>query len=241
MILSNITKSYRKAAHSANCSCCHHREKEKFQISNLLLFLPLILAIIIIPKTFADAQKMSEQFVPPGYKECTQVEIGAAAFEARKDLRQKLAHTKIFLRGKVYNSALLKADEIIVYRLEISCCAADGIPMGVVVKLPGKADFQNEEWVGVEGTAQLLSFDEKLKSIDAITSMVPPERIYPYFTATKAFAINPPKHEIFGDYFDPTSGSLFWQLLASALLGLAIFSKRIRYWVHNKIRKDNSK
>jgi Predicted membrane protein len=108
---------------------------------------------------------------------------------------QKLTQSQVFLRGKVILSPLLPKDEIIIYRMVITCCAADGMPLGIVVKLPGKADFKPEEWVGAEGTIQLLPFNEKLKSIDPVVAMVPPQKIYPYFTATMAYQVQPPKDE----------------------------------------------
>lgn len=141
------------------------------------------------------AQDISAQFVPAGYEEYTQLNIGDTIFDTLKEPKQKLTHTKIFLRGKIINSPLLKNDEIILYRMVITCCVADGMPLGIVVKLPGKLDFQPNEWVGVEGTIQLLPFNEKLKSIDPIVAMVPPEKIYPYFAATKAYQVQPPRDE----------------------------------------------
>jgi putative membrane protein len=142
-----------------------------------------------------NAQDVAAQFVPAGYEEYTQLNIGDTIFDTVRAPKQKLTHAKIFLRGKVIRSSLLKADEIIVYRVVITCCAADGMPLGIVVKLPAKLDFQPDEWVGVEGTVQLLPFDEKLKSIDPIAAMVPPEKIYPYFTADKAYQVQPPREE----------------------------------------------
>lgn len=242
MIFSNLTKTYRESLHASGaCHCCHHEESKKLDIGNLLLFLPLILSVLIIPRTFEDTQKMSTKFVPSGYQEYNQLQIGSVTFDTGKNEKWKLTHTKIFLRGKVSKSPILKDDEVIVYRLEITCCAADGIPMGILVKLPEITDFQNDDWVGVEGTIQLLPFDEKLKNIDSITAMLPPEKIYPYFIATKAYRIQKLQHETFGNKFDPVSVTVVWQLLASALIGVLIISKRIRYWVRSIISKISTK
>jgi putative membrane protein len=142
-----------------------------------------------------NAQDVAAQFVPAGYEEYSQLNIGDTIFDIPKGPKQKLIHTKIFLRGKVTHSPLLKTNEIVVYRMVITCCAADGMPLGVVVKLPEKSNFQPDEWVGVEGTIQLLPFDQKLKSIDPIVAMVTPEKIYPYFTATKAYQVQSPRDE----------------------------------------------
>jgi uncharacterized repeat protein (TIGR03943 family) len=127
--------------------------------------------------------------------EYTQLEIGDIIFDTLKAPRQKLLRSRIRLIGKVLRSPLLKPDEIVLYRMIITCCAADGLAAGVRVKLPGPASFQAEEWVGVEGTLQLLPFDPKLQSIDPIISMVTPEKIYPYFTATTVYKVDPPRDE----------------------------------------------
>lgn len=38
-------------------------------------------------------------------------------------------------------------------------------------------------------------------------------------------------------YSDPLSITLIWQFLASALVGFAIFFKRIKFWFQNKFSK----
>lgn len=77
----------------------------------------------------------------------------------------------------------------------ITCCTADALPLGILVKLPEKIQFHDEDWVGGEGTLQLLPFNDKLKTIDPVANMVPPEKVFPYFTATKVYKINAPKDE----------------------------------------------
>jgi putative membrane protein len=143
----------------------------------------------------ADVQDMVSQFVPAGYEEYTQLNIGDTIFDTLKAPKQKLTQAKIFLRGKVLKSANLKKNEIVLYRVVISCCAADGIPLGVLVQLPQNEKFTPDEWVGVEGTIQLLPFNNQLKDIDPIAAMVTPEKIFPYFIATKAYRVQPPRDE----------------------------------------------
>jgi uncharacterized membrane protein YcgQ (UPF0703/DUF1980 family) len=133
--------------------------------------------------------------VPVSLKEYTQLEIGDTLFDTPKVPKQKLLNSKIFLKGKILKSSLLKGDEIVVYRIIITCCAADGIPLGILVKLPEKMVFHDGEWVGVEGTIQLQRFNEKLKTIEPLTNMVSQEKTAPYFTATKAYKVKAPKDE----------------------------------------------
>ncbi len=127
--------------------------------------------------------------------EYTQLQIGDIIFDTPKAPKQKLLNSKIKLIGRVFRSPLLKPDEVVLYRMIITCCAADGLPAGVLVKLPQPQQLQADEWVGVEGTLQLLPFDSKLQSIDPLVSMVTPEKIYPYLMATTSYRVAAPHDE----------------------------------------------
>ncbi len=157
------------------------------------IFLPLLLLLLwmTVPPQ-ADAANPS---APVQYKEYTQLEIGDILFDTPKTPKQKLLKTKIFFRGKVLKSSLLKKEEIVVYRMVVTCCAADMLPLGILVKLPNKMGFYDGDWVGVEGMIQLLPFNEKLKTIEPVANMVPPEKVFPYFNATKVYQVKAPKDE----------------------------------------------
>jgi uncharacterized membrane protein YcgQ (UPF0703/DUF1980 family) len=155
-----------------------------------LSLLLLLLSITVTPQTHA-----ANKPAPVNFKEYTQLEIGDILFDTLKAPKQKLLKSKIFFRGKVMRSALIKNNEAVVYRMVVTCCAADMLPLGILVKLPDQMRFRNGDWVGVEGTLQLLPFNEKLKTLEPVANMVPPEKIFPYFTATKAYKVNPPRDE----------------------------------------------
>ncbi len=156
------------------------------------IFLPLLLLLLwtAVPQTGA-----ANSSAPVQYKEYTQLDIGDILFDTPKAPKQKLLKTKIFFRGKVLKSSLLKKDEIVVYRMVVTCCAADMLPLGILVRLPDKMGFSEGDWVGVEGMVQLLPFNEKLKTIEPVANMVPPEKVFPYFTAAKAYKVKAPKDE----------------------------------------------
>jgi putative membrane protein len=131
----------------------------------------------------------------PAIPEYTQLMIGNILFDTLKAPKTKMLNSKVRLIGKVFKGNLFKPDEIVLYRVVITCCAADGVPAGVLVKLPVKTDFNNEEWVGVEGTISLKPFPKRLEVIDALTTMATPEKQFVYFTAVKAYRIDPPDNE----------------------------------------------
>lgn len=156
------------------------------------IFPPLLLLLLWMAVPQAGAANSP---APVQYKEYTQLDIGDILFDTPKAPKQKLLKTRIFFRGKVLKSSLLKKDEIVVYRMVVTCCAADMLPLGILVKLPDKMRFSEGDWVGVEGMVQLLPFNEKLKTIEPVANMVPPEKIFPYFNATKAYKVRAPKDE----------------------------------------------
>jgi hypothetical protein len=155
-----------------------------------LLFLLLLLSMTGTIQTLAVNNP-----IPASFKEYTQLEIGDILFDTPKVPKQKLLKSKVFFRGKVLKSPLLKNNEVVVYRMVITCCAADALPLGILVKLPGKMQFKDGDWIGIEGTLQLLSFTGRLKTIEPVANMVPPENIFPYFTAIRAYKVNVPKDE----------------------------------------------
>jgi uncharacterized repeat protein (TIGR03943 family) len=131
----------------------------------------------------------------PEIPEYTQLMIGNILFNASKAPKEKMLKSKIRLIGEVFQGNLLKPDEIVLYRVVIVCCAADGVAAGVLVKLPDKTDFRNGEWVGVEGTIALKPFPKRLAAMDVLTAMVTPEKQFAYFTAVKAYRIDPPNNQ----------------------------------------------
>jgi putative membrane protein len=209
--------------HDQQCECCHHEEKQ-FPKGNLILLLPLLLSMFVPPDTLSY-QQPNDQHQPSGnipqiktsgqpgqpanwkisslennlaqseYEEYTQLNIGDIIFDTLKAPKQKLLNSKIFLQGIALHSNQLKENEIVVYRMVISCCAADGMPLGVTIKLPEGTKFTDGEWIGVEGTIQFLPFKEDLKNLEPVAYMVPPEKIYPYLMATKAYRIKAPEEQ----------------------------------------------
>lgn len=202
-------------------SCCRHETKQ-FPKGNLILLLPLFFSMFVPPDTLnyqqpnnlaispsnstSQIQKINKPInrnngtteelpVPPEYEEYTQLDVGDIIFDTLKAPKQKLLSSKIFLQGIALHSKLLKENELVIYRMVISCCAADGIPLGIMVKLPEGTSFKDGDWIGVEGTMQFLPFKEDLKAIEPVAYMVPPEKIYPYFTATKAYKIKVPNEQ----------------------------------------------
>lgn len=61
---------------------------------------------------------------------------------------------EVNLKGFVYRPDRVKPNQFMVVRFEISCCAADGMPSGLLVEWPDSSRFKNDSWVEVQGKIQ---------------------------------------------------------------------------------------
>ncbi len=159
------------------------------------MFLWPLSFLLLMLMTAGPAATAANPTIPAGLKEYTQLEIGAILADGTKSTLRELLAAKVFLQGKISRTPQLKSDEIVLYRMVITCCIADAEPYGVLVKLPGKNDFHDGEWAAVEGTLQLPPIDERVKFIEPVANLIPREKIYPLFTATKAYKITAPTQE----------------------------------------------
>lgn len=242
--------------HSGDC-CCHHHDEQPGSLGNYLIFLPIVMSLLIAPRTLGY-QAGSSQAAPPGrvsqanplqqlnpaenlttrqkqqlkavaqapgggseggngpvvawtapgqnsagpaeMREYTELEIGDILFNPKKAPREKLLRSGVTMIGKVHHSGKLAPDEIVVYRMIITCCAADGLPLGLVVKLPHKMNLPAESWIGVEGSVALPPFPDRLKDLEPVANMVPPAKIYPYLTAINVYPVQAPSDEYLYPY-----------------------------------------
>lgn len=61
--------------------------------------------------------------------------------------------------GFVYRNDQFSEQEFMVSRFTVSCCAADATPIGLIVQWPDTPDLLADQWIEVEGTFQLDTFD----------------------------------------------------------------------------------
>ena len=75
------------------------------------------------------------------------------------DSPEDLAGQEMTLYGFVYKDASFPENVILISRLYISCCAADGSIVGFHVKVNNADDYKDNDWICVQGTAASFSFD----------------------------------------------------------------------------------
>lgn len=222
MLFFNIRKLFRKTG-TKQCGCGHHHHAEIPETGSIILLLPVILAFMVSPHILSyqtqdigknggrPYQPSNVAGTPPvsgtdatspdavssydslEYKEYTQSAIGNMIFMNDESGIEQLLNSKIALQGKVLHWHKLKANEVIVYRILINCCVADGLPLGILVKLPGNMNFRDGDWIRVEGAIELRPFTDEIKQIEPVAVTVPLSTQYPYFSAINAYKIQIPE------------------------------------------------
>lgn len=66
---------------------------------------------------------------------------------------------RVITEGLVYRPAIMPANTLTLFRFAIFCCAADAMPVWVFVEKPGVEFFNDENWIRVDGTVQIVNFN----------------------------------------------------------------------------------
>ena len=93
----------------------------------------------------------------------------------------RLNGTHIATEGRVWMDPSLPNGQMVIFRFVVVCCAADAMPVQVVVTSPMASRFKDDQWVHVEGTLQLQSKDgQTIPTIraDQIVQIPAPEEPY---------------------------------------------------------------
>jgi uncharacterized membrane protein YcgQ (UPF0703/DUF1980 family) len=164
------------------------------KLQNILILSLLIIVMVLLTSTAAHRLASSN---PARLNDSTytQLDIYNILYGKSQEAKLKLlGSNQVTFAGKILNSALLKDDELVVYRIVITCCVADGVPLGIVVKKPANfgTTLHDQDWVKLEGALKLLPLDQinpKLRTNSLFANMVLPEKKIPYFIANKAIKL----------------------------------------------------
>jgi uncharacterized membrane protein YcgQ (UPF0703/DUF1980 family) len=72
---------------------------------------------------------------------------------------------------------------LVIYRFLMVCCAADALPLSVLVEKDNPEEFEQDRWVSVEGILRLKSMGDLVSphiKVDRITLVAPPGNKYLY-------------------------------------------------------------
>ena len=165
-----------------------------------LTILTPVLFLVLIPETHlgnyafrnryvgyhapADAGRAESGSVSKGRTAAIPEKGGGSGGEAAEQtILEILQNPKAYEGRPVSFSGMILRDEslkqnfdgrdTLVYRFLITCCAADALPLAIVLDSAPAAAFKNEQWVQVDGTFRLLNINQKQVPLIAQSTLKP--------------------------------------------------------------------
>ncbi len=83
---------------------------------------------------------------------------GRSLLEIARRMKQ-LAGRRVVTEGMVYRPDIMPPNYLTLFRFAIFCCAADAMPVWVFVEMAGVEKFDDETWIRVDGTLQIINFN----------------------------------------------------------------------------------
>jgi uncharacterized repeat protein (TIGR03943 family) len=139
-----------------------------------ILALPLILGVAVRPKPLGaaalqnreiNAGSLSSLQAPSGSQLAIMPTAGERnildwlyLFQSSEDPAD-FAGEPVHVIGFVYQDDRFSETQFMVSRFTVSCCAADAVPVGLVVQWPDTAQLPPDTWVEVTGTLQTGEFN----------------------------------------------------------------------------------
>ena len=182
----------------------HHREHHHDQdhdhapsSTNLWIMLIPLLIGVLIPAKPLDSSAVSAKGITTS-SALVSSQSSSRLFETESEQRNVLDWVKIFyfekdlnpfigqqasVVGFVYREESLPQGQFLVSRFILSCCAADGYAVGMIVDSPKADSFEKDTWIKVSGPVDVVSFDgnpSPLIHAEAIEVVPQPEQPYLY-------------------------------------------------------------
>lgn len=101
----------------------------------------------------------------------------------------KYVGRRIAVEGFIYREKAMDANQLIISRMIINCCAADTVVVGIAAEYGGKERLKENEWVSVMGTINMMNcinpLTKKLEtvpgiSVDSLQIIEKPDNPYVY-------------------------------------------------------------
>jgi putative membrane protein len=92
-----------------------------------------------------------------------------------------LSGSRVITEGRVSFDDTLPAGQFVIYRFVVVCCAADAIPVQIVIKSPRPIAFKSDDWIRVAGTVRTGMQDGKTVPVieaDQIDPIAAPDDPY---------------------------------------------------------------
>jgi uncharacterized repeat protein (TIGR03943 family) len=163
--------------------------------ANLWIMLIPLLIGVLIPAKPLDASAVSAKGITTS-SALISSQSSSQLFETESEQRNVLDWVKLFffeedlnpfigqqasVVGFVYRDPSLPQGQFLVSRFILSCCAADGYAVGMIVDSPQADSFEEDTWIKVSGTMDVVSFNGSASPlIHAETIEVVPQPEQPY-------------------------------------------------------------
>jgi putative membrane protein len=180
----------------------HHHEHQHNSVSwggLLLVMLPVILGLLVPARPLGaaamsnrdvSARSLTSVAVPENGDVLTKPKMDKNVLDWLIEFRTSpdpaaFSGEEARVIGFVYRDDRFAADEFMVSRFVISCCAADAAPIGLLVRSPDGSQFGDDTWVQVTGTFESGQLDGETMPVllaDTIEPAEIPEQpyLYPY-------------------------------------------------------------
>jgi putative membrane protein len=161
-----------------------------------IMLIPLLIGLLIPARPLASSTISSKGLTTAPALISSQ--SASRPFETESEQRTVLDWVKLFyfesdlspyigqrasVVGFVYFDERLPKGQFFVSRVVISCCAADGYAVGMVVEWPNAASIKQDTWVEVKGPVDKVSFDGRISPFiraDVVESVSQPDQPYLY-------------------------------------------------------------
>ena len=163
--------------------------------ANLWIMLIPLLIGVLIPARPLDSSAVSAKGITTS-SALVSSQSSSSLFETESEQRNVLDWVKIFyfekdlnafigqqasVVGFVYREESLPQGQFLVSRFILSCCAADGYAVGMIVESPQADSLEKDTWIKVSGPVDVVSFNGSPSPlIHAETIEVVPQPDQPY-------------------------------------------------------------
>lgn len=197
-LLTEVRRARQQAADHDHTHADHADHDHAPAPVNLWIMLIPLLIGIIIPARPLDSSAVSAKGITTSSSALISSDSTSRLFETESEQRNILDWVKLFyfeedlnpfigqqasVVGFVYREASLPEGQFMVSRFILSCCAADGYAVGMIVDAPPGQTFEADAWVKVTGPVDVASFNGKPSPLihAATVELVPqPEQPYLY-------------------------------------------------------------
>lgn len=142
----------------------------RHSVQALVLLVPLLFLLIVVDRGMG-AHALTKKYTGMEQQALARLlksgknETAAASQTPHRSLldiarqMKQLDGRRVITQGLVYRPAIMPPNYLTLFRFAIFCCAADALPVWLFVENPDVTDFDDENWIRVDGTIAIINFN----------------------------------------------------------------------------------